>query len=872
MLLCLIFGICLGLTCAQDKQNNATKVEEELYHPNVSFSDTFDWRLFKELAGKYKNVLLSPVSVKLILALLYQGSSGSTEKEFQNVLQFIDKKTVDDNYHQILLKLQASERNEYLLNMGTSVFLDSQIPANPNYESKVSRYYGTEIKPISFTDSTNASHTINLWVDKITNGKISNIVKAGDLQQTIMLVANAVYFKGTWEHQFPKNQTYFGKFFVNAENINNMETLSIPYMSTTDTFFMKESKELDSKILRLPYKGSGYSMFIILPNSLGGLPNLIKGINLEKLSSLLRSLEKRLVEVHIPKLKYSFKTKMSEALRNVGLRQMFENTASFPNITKNNNWALIVSDIIQKTGIELDEEGSVVYSATGVNIGNKFGEPKENFHATHPFLFFIEGPNGIILFNGKIENPSETETIAVDVTKEPSLNTIAAQVFSTAKQSAAAASQNVPLPTSSASPDLLNIQPNVSPQFPNLEPANTDIEVADMQELSNRFSLFDMELLNVFSETTTNVLLSSASIKTTLAMILEGAQGNCAVEIREALRIPDINLKGVRAILVDLLNTLEEKSYSTYLENSNAIFVSDKYKIIDKYQNTIGQFYGGNVNTISFKNVGGAVNIINNWVAKATHDNIKEIIGSQSISPDTTAVIVNALFFKGKWKTAFDSKVTQTKCFRTANGCISTPMMRVSSNFNNSYIRQLRARAIEIPYEHDFSMLILLPSEEANVRSVIRDLQHFKLVDILNELKPSDITLEIPKFRFDYSSDLVEHLKPLKIREIFGPQANLSGIVENGNVLINSLVHKTRIEVDEEGTIAAAATGAIVIPLMGSTSIVADKPFIFYIHHQQTIIFEGILTNPQESSHSTESRTVGTRNQNFEIGSLRNYF
>lgn len=75
------------------------------------------------------------------------------------------------------------------------------------------------------------------------------------------------------------------------------------------------------------------------------------------------------------------------------------------------------------------------------------------------------------------------------------------------------------------------------------------------------------------------------------------------------------------------------------------------------------------------------------------------IIFSESISPDTSAVIVNALFFKGKWKTAFDSQVTKTKCFHTENGCIPTPMMRVSSNFNYSYIRRLRARAIEIPYE-----------------------------------------------------------------------------------------------------------------------------------------------------------------------------
>lgn len=82
--------------------------------------------------------------------------------------------------------------------------------------------------------------------------KLSSLL--GDLQQTIMLIANAVYFKGTWKHQFPENQTYSGTFFVNTEDVDNIEIVTTRYMSTTDTFFIKESVELDSKILKLPYK------------------------------------------------------------------------------------------------------------------------------------------------------------------------------------------------------------------------------------------------------------------------------------------------------------------------------------------------------------------------------------------------------------------------------------------------------------------------------------------------------------------------------------------------------------------------------------------------------------------------------------------
>ncbi|KAJ8923743.1 hypothetical protein NQ315_010324 [Exocentrus adspersus] len=859
MLLCLVLGICLGLTSALDKQSQASRSnDEESYYPNLNFSDTFDWKLLKEFASKHKNVLLSPISLKLILALLYQGSSGPTEREFQNVLQFVDKKSVDDVYSAILSSIQASERSEYLLNMGTSIFLDSQIPPNPNFELKASQHYRTEIKPVKFADSLNATTVVNSWVEKVTNGKVTKIVTPDDLQQTIMLITNALYFKGTWRHQFPKNQTYFGKFVVNYHNVHDIETVTVPYMFTIDTFYIKESQELDAKILRLPYKGSSYSMFIILPNSIGGLPSLLKKINLNSISSLLFSMEKRLVEVNIPKFKFSFKTKMADALYKFGLRQMFENTASFTGITKGNNTLLrmlVVSDIVQKTGIELDEEGSVVYSATDVNIGNKFGEPREVFYATHPFLFFIEGPNGSVLFNGKIENPLQTEDSAVStnlagVETLPSTNPVlfslvVAQVFSTPKQ-IVASNQNVASTFRPNFANFQNIQSSVINNLPNLEPSGTELATPEMEELLYRFNLFDMELLSEFSDSNTNVFISPASVKVTLAMVLEGARGVCAEEIGEALRIPNINERGVRNVLMGLLTSLKERSYNTFLESANTIFVSNKYKLFNKYQEVISKFYGGTANSVSFKNVGNAVNSINNWVSAATHNAITEIVGPrircqiqafelflESISPETTAVILNALYFKGKWKTAFDSQITKTKCFRTVNGCIPTPMMRASSNFNYNYISRLRVHAVEIPYEENFSMLILLPSEEAHIRSVIRDLAHFKLGDVLSKLKSSDITLEIPKFAFDYSADLVEYLKQLRIREIFGPQANLSGIVENGNVLINSLVHKTRIEVDEQGTVAAAATGAIVIPLMGSTAIIADRPFIFFIYHQK---------------------------------------
>ncbi|KAG5895061.1 hypothetical protein JTB14_021028 [Gonioctena quinquepunctata] len=862
-MLLFILVLLLGFTC------NATDISttnDDLYYPSFEFSDILDWQLLKVYSSQYRNVILSPVSLKVILALLYQGAGGATAKEFENVLHFVNQTSSRLHFSDILGRLQESKRSEYLLNLGTSIFLDKQITTNPDFENVSRKYFRTDIKPTNFSNPDDASKSINQWIQRLTNGKVTELVTPDEVQHTIMLITNAVYFKGTWTHQFPKERSYDGYFYYSKDHLSTeIDHLTVPYMTTTDEFYFKEVHSLDAKILRMPYKGSSYSMFFILPNSRKGLPDLLRNINLSKITEALYDMDKRVVDVHIPKFKFNFLANLAEPLKEFGLRQMFQNAANFSGIVKTKGIPsnqLVVSDIVQKSGIEVDEEGSVVYSATDINIGNKFGEAKSVFIASHPFLFYIEGPNGTLLFIGKVENPLEENQLPLPTRwKDDKIQEVVAAVQPSNAQQYVPNVAISPAIQSQASPEA-EAFPNLSPNLePNLDPDYMPHEEATIENVAYRFNLFDIELLNAFTDSTTNVLLSPASVKTTLAMILEGAVGNCAEEISEALRIPHINDKGVRQILVGLLNNLNEKSSgTTFLESYNAVFVSDEKKLVERYQNVVKQFYSAILKSIDFNNIGSAVDIINQWVSESTHGAIKELVSPQSLSPESTAVIANALYFKGRWKTEFDPKATSPKCFRRAGKCVNVPMMQISDTFMYNYINNLRAHAVDLPYQGKFSMLILLPSEEANIRMVVRDLTHWRFSDILDKLKPTDILLEVPKFSFEYSADLVEYLKPLKIRDIFGTNANLSGIVEGGNVVINNLIHKTKIEVDEQGTVAAAATGAMIVPLMGPLSVIADRPFLFMIYHKDTqnIIFEGILQNPLEQTTSFGGQNVPT--------------
>jgi serpin peptidase inhibitor clade A protein 3 len=803
----------------------------------MEWSDTFDWKLLKAYSTpNYRNVLVSPIGLKLVLALLYEGSGGLTEREFQNNLQFpLDKQHFRENFQNILQALQPSERKEYILNLGTRIFLDSRLTAQQNFAAKALHNYRTDIEKTNYSEPHEASQTINSWIDKLTNGKVSHLISPGDLQDAIMIIANAIYFKGTWRHQFPKNNTALGGFYVSPSEI-----VTVPYMTTTDAFYYFESNALDAKILRLPYKGQNYALFIVLPNSKAGLSELIKKINLHVLKKELYLMDKVPVEVRLPKFKFNFQARFTKTLQDFGLRQMFQNTASFPGIARgipNLLRMLVVSDIIQKAGIELDEEGSVVYAATEVQVGNKFGVVDYVFNATHPFLFFLEEQTkGTILFVGKVENPLETNA--------------------------------VPIPPRFG--DSQGAQPYPLSNTPNLQPANPERDA-----VIRRFNYFDLELLKEFSESPGNVFISPASIKTTLALILEGAKGISAEEIENALRVDDINDKEIREILARLLFDLNDSTSNTVLEAANSIFVSDKFSVLREYEKKVVRYYKGAIKSLDFSNVNPAVKTINAWVANATHGLIQQVVGNQNIFADTTLVLANALYFKGKWKTEFDPAKTKEKCFHSlTRGCINTPMMQISDMFNYNLNIDLNAHAVELPYQDDkYAMLILLPTNGNNVRTLTRDMQHAQLNSIIDGLKPMDLHLEIPKFEIEYQIDLVQFLRPLKIQEIFGAKANLSGIIGRENVRINNVIHKTRVEVNEYGTRAAAVNTAVVIPLMGSSAqrIIADQPFIFFIYHRESrnIIFEGLFVEPTLSS--IPPKTVATNPNQYTVRSGPNY-
>lgn len=372
-------------------------------------------------------------------------------------------------------------------------------------------------------------------------------------------------------------------------------------------------------------------------------------------------------------------------------------------------------------------------------------------------------------------------------------------------------------------------------------------------ESRDRFNFFDLELLKALASSQYgNLLLSPASIKVSLAMLLEGAGGNSAKQVKEALRLPD-DEKVVRQYFNNFLNSLQVNNPPNVVEAGNRIFLSKNFTPQPRYQNILKQYYNAEIQVVDFPMPVYAAQSINRWVNMVTHGQIPTLIDPGSISSQTSLMLASAIYFKGKWQHAFDLDKTAQKCFYVdGNQCFSANFMENVNIYNYAYISSLQAQAVELPYEgRKFSLLLLVSTKRNGVQQLIRDLSHASIHNIVSSLEPTDILISLPRFSIDYTADLIHALHEVGIREVFSTNANLTGMIQwmNYELHVSNFLHKAKIEVNEEGTVAAAATGTLVVPLMGTSiqKLIFDHPFLFFLRNTETgdILFAGRMSQPE---------------------------
>ncbi|KAM5218132.1 serpin B12 isoform 1-T2 [Hipposideros larvatus] len=307
-----------------------------------------------------------------------------------------------------------------------------------------------------------------------------------------------------------------------------------------------------------------------------------------------------------------------------------------------------------------------------------------------------------------------------------------------------------------------------------------------------------------------------------------------------------------------LLSKLDTIKADYTLSIANRLYGEQEFPICQEYLDGVIQFYHTTVESVDFQNdTEKSRQEINFWVESQSQGKIKELVSKGTINNATVLVLVNAVYFKAKWEKYFERENTVDAPFSlNENEKKTVKMMNQEGLFRIGFIEELKAQILEIPYTTEkLSMLVLLPSRSADnlkgLEELERNVTYEKIVawsssEIMSE---KTVAISFPQFTLEDSYDLVPILQDMGITDIFdAKKADLTGISPNPNLHLSKVVHKTFVEVDENGTQAVGASGAVgtVVSAPSRETFNADHPFLFYIRHNktQTILFYARVCSP----------------------------
>ncbi|XP_034233436.1 antichymotrypsin-2-like isoform X2 [Thrips palmi] len=345
-----------------------------------------------------------------------------------------------------------------------------------------------------------------------------------------------------------------------------------------------------------------------------------------------------------------------------------------------------------------------------------------------------------------------------------------------------------------------------------------------------------------------NVLVSPLSAALVTAMVHAGAKGVTANEITKGLRFPEDKATledGFRALHGVLANTP-----NVTLEIANRIYLDKTTKMKPDYTKTVTEVHKSDVESADFMhNHESERQTINNWVLKKTHDKIKDLLSPGMVTPATSMVLVNAVYFFGKWKEPFDREQTYDQDFFVSKSkTVKVPMMHLTKTLRYAEIPQLKAKAVELCYANkDVCLQIILPDAKDGLEKMQKQLREgaFDLSNI--EFYPTKVQLSMPKFKLEETINIKDVYQKMGMKAMFQPgDADFSGISEE-KLVVSEAIQKTFMDVNEEGTEAAAATACVARRkrcVEEPLEIFVDHPFLFRLVHSNSLIFIGSHFEP----------------------------
>ncbi|XP_074649303.1 leukocyte elastase inhibitor-like isoform X2 [Tubulanus polymorphus] len=349
-----------------------------------------------------------------------------------------------------------------------------------------------------------------------------------------------------------------------------------------------------------------------------------------------------------------------------------------------------------------------------------------------------------------------------------------------------------------------------------------------------------------------NILLSPVCISAALALCNLGARGDTSNEMAEAMHIRDIdNIHGRFGEFLATLNNSSGAESAYQLKTANKLFGAERYNFLEEYLADSLKYFGADLERLNFADELKSRNVINKWVEDKTSGKIKDIIPPGVLYEFTKLVLVNAIYFKGNWDKKFEVRATRKGEFKVnETEWKVVDMMHQQDRFPFGFDRESGCEILALPYvKEELSMFIVLPTRKGGLAEVERRLS-VEFLDRLTKsvgVRKTNVMVSLPKFKFEKTVELNDVLEAMGIRKLFTEGvADLSGMDGTRELYVSRGIHKAFIEVNEEGTEAAAATGIMVDSYSMPPEFRADRPFMFFIRDNRTMafLFLGQVTDP----------------------------
>ncbi len=369
----------------------------------------------------------------------------------------------------------------------------------------------------------------------------------------------------------------------------------------------------------------------------------------------------------------------------------------------------------------------------------------------------------------------------------------------------------------------------------------------DLTAANGDFAIGVFKQINSGEPADKNIFISPFSISTALTMTTNGAASQTLADMRNTLKISNLSMGSINESYQALLETLPALDPETKLKLANSIWPQIGYPVLESFLETNSTYFGSEVLPVDFNNAEVVIEQVNDWVENNTDGLIEETL--EELPGGVVMLLINAIYFKGTWKTEFDEADTEQADFHAPGGPVPVDMMHIPEA-GLAYFDTDLFQAVDLPYgDSIFSMSVFLPKEGHNVDEVISELDGESWGQWLGAFEPTAVQLYLPKFKMEYGLKMKRTLSDMGMGLAFTGAADFSKMIDGGGVYIDDVIHKAFVEVNEKGTEAAAVTVVIMIESSAASvqTVNVDRPFLFVIRDNKTnsILFMGKMMNPK---------------------------